>query len=77
MLCIRRIGASWEAWESLLSLQKFNTPLEAATTSSLEALQAYSDGFRIWHQTGTPEAFPLMQRALQFDPEFARTYYAL
>src|ERR1043166_3238302 len=63
--------------ESLLSLQKFNTPLEAATTSSLEALRAYSDGFRIWHQTGTPEAFPLMQRALQFDPEFARTYDAL
>jgi serine/threonine protein kinase/tetratricopeptide (TPR) repeat protein len=63
--------------ESLLSLQKFNTPLEAATTSSLEALRAYSDGFRIWHQTGTPEAFTLMKRALQFDPKFARTYDAL
>ena len=58
--------------ESLGSLQKFDTPLEQATTPSLEALQAYTLGRKT--QTGRDDfvsAIPLLERAVRFDPNFA------
>ena len=58
--------------ESLGSLQKFGTPLEQATTPSLEALQAYTLGRKT--QTGKDDfasAIPLLERAVRFDPNFA------
>lgn len=64
--------------ESLSTVQKFDTPLEHATTPSLEALQAYSLGRKI--QTGRNEfaaAIPLYQRAISFDPNFTIAYAAL
>jgi len=64
--------------ESLSTVQKFDTPLEQATTPSLEALQAYTLGRKI--QTGKNEfaaAIPLYQRAIHFDPNFAIAYAAL
>ncbi|MGC2193040.1 MAG: tetratricopeptide repeat protein [Terriglobales bacterium] len=57
--------------ESLPSVQKFATPLEQATTSSLEALQAYSLG-HVAHQHFDDEgAIPSLKKAVVLDPNFA------
>ena len=64
--------------ESLTSLQKYNTPLEQATTPSLEALQAYSLGWKAADVDGDFAAsLPFFQRAIQLDPNFAMAYYAI
>jgi eukaryotic-like serine/threonine-protein kinase len=62
--------------ESLTSVQKFDTPLERATTPSLEALKAYSLG---WAQKTVDDeaAVSLFQRAIRLDPNFAMAYAAL
>ena len=57
--------------ESLTSVQKYDTPLEQATTSSLEALQAYSSAERTWRSQGDAAAIPLFKRALELDSNFA------
>jgi eukaryotic-like serine/threonine-protein kinase len=63
--------------ESLTTIQKYNTPLEEATTPSLEALQAYSLGFRkSWVDGDQAAALLLLQRAIQLDPNFAMAYRA-
>ena len=56
--------------ESLASVQKYDTPLEQATTSSLEALQAYSLAQKTWRSQGDAAAVPLFKRALDLDPNF-------
>jgi serine/threonine protein kinase/tetratricopeptide (TPR) repeat protein len=64
--------------ESLSSVKKFDTPLEQATTSSLEALQALSSGFRVLYGSGgSPDAIPFFQRATELDPNFALAYAML
>jgi DNA-binding winged helix-turn-helix (wHTH) protein/tetratricopeptide (TPR) repeat protein len=60
--------------ESLPSLQKHSKPLEEVTTSSLEALQAYSDGVAVYPQKGAAEAIPFFKRATELDPNFASAY---
>ena len=61
--------------ESLNTVQKFDTPLEQATTPSLEALQAYSLGRKIGAMQGNSAApIPFFQRAIQLDPNFALAY---
>jgi serine/threonine protein kinase/tetratricopeptide (TPR) repeat protein len=60
--------------ESIGSVQKFATPLEAATTSSLEALQAYSLGYTEHQKTNDDAAVPHLLRAVQLDPNFAMAY---
>ncbi len=63
--------------ESLNSIQKFDVPLQEATTSSLEALKAYSLGFE-QHMKGKPiEAIAFHKRAIELDPNFASAYGAL
>ena len=57
--------------ESLASVQKYDTPLEQATTSSLEALQAYSLAEKTSRSQGDAAAIPLFKRALELDPNFA------
>jgi len=57
--------------ESLSTVQRYNTPLEQATTPSLEALQAYSLGGK---SGDFPTAIPFLQRAIQLDPGFAMAY---
>jgi len=57
--------------ESLHSIQKFDTPLEQATTSSLEALKAYSLGYRTLGEKGSAPAIPFYKRAIELDPNFA------
>jgi eukaryotic-like serine/threonine-protein kinase len=64
--------------ESIGSVQKFDTPLEQATTPSLEALQAFSLGWNTQDLKGDDAAaVPLLQRAIQLDPNFAMAYAAL
>ncbi len=62
--------------ESLSAVQKFDTPLEQATTSSLEALQAYSLG-RKAIGSNDAAAVPLFQQAIRLDPNFAMAYASL
>jgi eukaryotic-like serine/threonine-protein kinase len=62
--------------ESLSTVQKYNTPLEKATTPSLEALQAYSLGFRPLWANDYSAALPFFQRATELDPNFAMAYWA-
>ncbi len=57
--------------ESLPSVQKFATPLEQATTSSLEALQAYSVGHNEHQHFGDENAIPHLKKAVALDPNFA------
>ncbi len=63
--------------ESAKSLQAFDTPLEQATTPSLEALQAYSLGRKTFYTKGNTAALPLLKRAVELDPNFALAYRAL
>jgi DNA-binding winged helix-turn-helix (wHTH) protein/tetratricopeptide (TPR) repeat protein len=57
--------------ESLSTVQKFDTPLEQATTPSLEALRAFSSGHRVQFATGSAAAIPFFKRAIELDPNFA------
>jgi eukaryotic-like serine/threonine-protein kinase len=57
--------------ESLPSVQKYATPLEQATTSSLEALQAYSLGHAAHQHFNDEGAIPNYKRAVALDPNFA------
>ena len=63
-----------ELGESLATVQKFDVPLEQATTSSLEALKAYSLGGRASNEQGSTAALTYHQRAIELDPNFAMGY---
>ena len=63
--------------ESLASVQQFAKPLEQATTSSLEALQAYSLGQADHLRTNDTAAIPQLKRAVELDPNFAMAYATL
>jgi predicted Ser/Thr protein kinase/Tfp pilus assembly protein PilF len=65
-----------ELGESLATVQKFDVPLEQATTSSLEALKAYSLGNKARAEKGQTAALPYYQRAVELDPNFATGYMA-
>ena len=62
--------------ESLASVHQFDVPLEQATTSSLEALQAYTAGVKAYFAKGPTVALEYHQRAIQLDPNFAMAYHA-
>ena len=66
-----------ELGESLATVQKFDVPLEQATTSSLEALKAYSLGRKAYDEKGPAAALPYDQRAIELDPNFAMGYGAV
>ena len=63
--------------ESLASVQQFATPLEQATTSSLEALKEYSLGEAEHLKTNDHAAIPHLKRAIEIDPNFALAYATL
>jgi len=62
--------------ESLPSVQKFDVPFEA-TTSSLEALKNYSMALKIKYEKGDVPSIPFLERAVELDPNFASAYSAL
>src|SRR5216683_6703515 len=64
----RRLG------ESLSSLEKYDAPLDFATTSSLEALQAYRAGLMQFRSARLREAIALLERAVELDPQFCSAY---
>jgi DNA-binding winged helix-turn-helix (wHTH) protein/tetratricopeptide (TPR) repeat protein len=60
--------------ESLSSVLKYDTPVDEASTPSLEALKAYSQGRRIMLARGYTAALPFYERAVELDPHFAIAY---
>jgi serine/threonine protein kinase/tetratricopeptide (TPR) repeat protein len=60
--------------ESLASIQKFDAPIEQATTSSLEALKTYSVGRELALGNKDREAMSFLRRAVELDPNFALAY---
>jgi len=60
--------------ESLPSIQKYDAPVEQATTPSLDALKAYTLGLKTWAASGAHKTIPLFQRAVELDPKFAMAY---
>lgn len=67
----RRLG------ESLSSLGKYDAPLDFATTSSLEALQAYRTGLMQFRSGSPREAIALLERAVELDPQFCSAHRML
>jgi len=66
-----------ELGESLGTVQKFDVPLQQATTSSLEALRAFTLGNKAAREKGSSAALPYYQRAIELDPNFAMAYRAM
>jgi eukaryotic-like serine/threonine-protein kinase len=63
--------------ETLASIRRFDTPVDDATTPSLEALKAFSLGLKTDNEKGTAEAIPLLKSAIELDPNFAAAYSSL
>ncbi|HEY0701290.1 MAG TPA: protein kinase [Candidatus Acidoferrales bacterium] len=63
--------------ESLSTVKKFDTPVAEASTSSLEALQAFSLGRQLTGANDYASAIPQFQRAIKLDPNFAMAYAGL
>jgi tetratricopeptide (TPR) repeat protein len=61
-----------ELGESLASVQKYDVPLIQATTSSMEALKEFSNGYR--PKVPIPEQISYDERAIELDPNFAMAY---
>jgi tetratricopeptide (TPR) repeat protein len=63
--------------ETRASLAKYDAPLEQVTTSSLEALKAYSRGEQLHSAGQDREAAPFYQHAIELDPNFAMAHMKL
>ncbi len=63
--------------ESMASVQKFNAPIEQATTTSLDALYAYSRGKEVRAKEGEESTISFSKRAIELDPNFAMAYVQL
>ncbi len=76
---LTRIASTFRrhAGESLATIQQHNVPLADASTPSLDALKAYSNGWKVLSSTGHFAALPLFQRALEIDPKFAMAHASL
>jgi serine/threonine protein kinase/tetratricopeptide (TPR) repeat protein len=60
--------------ESHTTIAKLDTPLEQATTPSLEALKAFGSGRKALATSGASEAIPFFRHAIELDPNFALAY---
>ncbi len=63
--------------ESLATIEQHSTPLQEATTPSLEAWKAFSIASKAYYSSGPAAAVPLFQRAVEIDPDFALAYARL
>jgi eukaryotic-like serine/threonine-protein kinase len=63
--------------ESLSTVEKLDTPIEQATTPSIEALQAYSLARKALTGADYTPSIPLFERAIRLDPNFAMAYASL
>ncbi len=66
-----------ELGESIKSVEKFDTPIDEATTSSLEALKAFSLGNAERAKGHEAESAAFFKRAIELDPNFAVAYATL
>jgi eukaryotic-like serine/threonine-protein kinase len=73
---LSQIGRKFRArvGESLATVQQHSTPLEEATTPSLEALKLYSTGWKLTLSSAYALAIPFYQRAVQIDNQFAMAH---
>ena len=60
--------------ESLSSMQKYDVKIEQATTSSLEALKAFTMGNEERARGRALDALPFYKRAIELDPNFAMAH---
>ena len=60
--------------ESLATVEQHSTPLQEATTSSLEALKVYSTGMKVIASAGDRAGVPIFRRAVEIDPQFAMAW---
>jgi eukaryotic-like serine/threonine-protein kinase len=76
---LSQIASSFRArlGESLVTVAKHNTPLAEATTPSLDALKAYSTGWKVVTTAGEAAAVPFFERAIAIDPNFAVAHASL
>jgi eukaryotic-like serine/threonine-protein kinase len=63
--------------ESLASIERFNVPVDEATTSSLEALKAYTLAGKTRNEQGDSAGILQYKRAVELDPNFALAYSRL
>jgi len=63
--------------ESLSSIQKYDTPIEQATTPSLEALQAFTLAMKTTRESGEVKSIPYFKHAIDLDPNFALAHARL
>jgi DNA-binding winged helix-turn-helix (wHTH) protein/tetratricopeptide (TPR) repeat protein len=63
--------------ESLSSIQKYDVPLDQATTSSLEALRLFRLGLKADDTQGSAASRPFFKQAIELDQGFAEAYEAL
>jgi serine/threonine protein kinase/Tfp pilus assembly protein PilF len=63
--------------ESLATIQKYDAPVEQATTPSLEALKAYTTAWSLHMDGAEPQSIPFFKHAIELDPNFALAYAAL
>jgi len=63
--------------ESLASVQQFDKPLDQATTSSVEALKAFTLGDQLHNKLEDVQSVPFYQRAIELDPNFALAHLRL
>jgi DNA-binding winged helix-turn-helix (wHTH) protein/tetratricopeptide (TPR) repeat protein len=63
--------------ESFSSIQKYDTPIEQATTPSLEALQAFTLAMKTARESGEVKSIPYFTRAIELDPNFALAHARL
>jgi DNA-binding winged helix-turn-helix (wHTH) protein/Tfp pilus assembly protein PilF len=71
------LGVRSKLGESLSSVQKYATPLEEATTPSLEALKAFSLGQKTRFAKADSDALPFFKRAVELDPNFALAHRSM
>ena len=63
--------------ESRDSLARHNVPIEEATTPSMDALKAYTEGTQRRAAGRETDAIPFFERAIALDPRFALAYTTL
>jgi len=63
--------------ESLASIEKYDAPIQGATTASLEALKAYSQGMSTRRRQGDTASLPFFRKAIELDPDFALAHARL
>ncbi len=63
--------------ESMASIEKYDAPIQGATTGSLDALKAYSQGMLTRRRQGDTASAPFFRKAIELDPDFALAHARL